>query len=30
MIKVIHKDKIVFREKHLQTEEGRMLQTRNE
>ena len=30
MIKVVHKDKIVFREKHLQTEEGIMLQTRNE
>lgn len=30
MIKVIYKDKIVFREKHLQTEEGRMSQTTNE
>ena len=30
MIKVIYKDKIVFREKYLQTEKGRMLQTRNE
>ena len=30
MFKVVHKDKIVFREKHLQTEEGIMLQTRNE
>ena len=26
----VHKDQIVFREKHLQTEQGRMLQTRNE
>ena len=25
----IHKDKIVFREPHLQTEEGRMSQTKN-
>ena len=25
----IHKDKIVFREPHLQTEEGRMSQTEN-
>ena len=30
MIKVIYKDKIVFREKYLQTEEGRMSQTTNE
>ena len=30
MIKVIYKDKIVFREKHLQTEAGRMSQTTNE
>ena len=27
---MIHKDQIVFREKHLQTEEGRMRQTRNQ
>jgi len=27
---IVHKDQIVFREKHLQTEEGRMRQTRNE
>tara|TARA_R100001463_G_scaffold103685_1_gene158177 strand:+ start:114 stop:437 length:324 start_codon:yes stop_codon:yes gene_type:complete len=27
---IVHKDLIVFREDHLQTEEGRMLQTRNE
>ena len=27
---IVHKDQIVFREKHLQTEEGRMLQIRNE
>ena len=26
----VHKDQIVFRENHLKTEEGRMLQTRNE
>ena len=26
----VHKDQIVFREAHLQTEQGRMLQTRNE
>jgi ParB-like chromosome segregation protein Spo0J len=26
----VHKDQIVFREKHLQTEEGRMSQTENE
>ena len=26
----VHKDQIVFREDHLKTEEGRMLQTRNE
>ena len=30
MIKVIHKDKIVFREKYLQTENGRIDQTKNE
>ena len=27
---IIHKDQIVFREAHLQTEEGRMSQTENE
>ena len=27
---IVHKDQIIFREKHLQTEQGRMLQTRNE
>jgi len=27
---IIHKDQIVFREKHLQTEKGRMMQTDNE
>ena len=27
---IVHKDQIVFREDHLKTEEGRMLQTRNE
>ena len=27
---IIHKDQIVFREDHLKTEKGRMLQTRNE
>ena len=27
---IVHKDQIVFREKHLQTEEGRMSQTENE
>ena len=27
---IVHKDQIVFREAHLQTEEGRMRQTRNE
>ena len=27
---IVHKDQIVFRENHLKTEEGRMLQTRNE
>ena len=27
---IIHKDQIVFREKHLQTEKGRMMQTENE
>jgi len=27
---IVHKNKIVFREDHLQTEKGRMLQTRNE
>ena len=27
---IVHKDQIVFREKHLQTEKGRMLQTKNE
>jgi hypothetical protein len=27
---IIHKDQIVFREKHLETEEGRMSQTENE
>jgi hypothetical protein len=26
----VHKNQIVFREPHLQTEEGRMMQTRNE
>ena len=26
---IVHKDKIVFREKHLHTEEGRMSQTEN-
>ena len=26
---IVHKDQIVFREKHLQTEEGRMSQTSN-
>ena len=26
---IIHKDQIVFREDHLKTEEGRMLQTKN-
>jgi ParB-like chromosome segregation protein Spo0J len=26
----VHKDQIVFRENHLKTEKGRMLQTRNE
>ena len=26
---IVHKDQIVFREKHLQTEEGRMSQTDN-
>ena len=30
MIKVIYKDKIVFREKHHHTEEGRLSQTTNE
>ena len=27
---IVHKDQIVFREAHLQTEEGRMSQTENE
>tara|TARA_R110002095_G_scaffold35764_1_gene33615 strand:- start:212 stop:535 length:324 start_codon:yes stop_codon:yes gene_type:complete len=27
---IVHKDQIVFRENHLKTEEGKMLQTRNE
>ena len=27
---IVHKDQIVFREKYLQTEEGRMAQTENE
>jgi len=27
---IVHKNQIVFREDHLQTEKGRMLQTRNE
>ena len=27
---IVHKDQIVFRERYLQTEKGRMLQTRNE
>jgi|TARA_R110000796_G_scaffold66541_1_gene153016 ParB-like chromosome segregation protein Spo0J len=27
---IVHKDQIVFREKFLQNEQGRMLQTRNE
>ena len=27
---IVHKDQIVFRDAHLQTEQGRMLQTRNE
>ena len=27
---IVHKDQIVFRESYLQTEKGRMLQTRNE
>ena len=26
---IVHKDQIVFREKHLHTEEGRMFQTKN-
>ena len=30
MIIKVHKDQIVFREKHLHTEEGRMSQTRND
>ena len=30
MIIKVHKDQIVFREKHLHTEKGRMRQTRND
>jgi hypothetical protein len=30
MIIKVHKDQIVFREKHLHTEEGRMRQTKND